>query len=407
MRLVIESSKIALSSILANKIRSSLTILGVVLGVFTIATLLSVALGVRKEITTQIEDLGSNFIAAIPGKISGSGGGVNPSASLGASTLTDKDFDKIAKDLPELKNLSMAMLLSGTLKYNDKTNTSSIVFASTSKILPILNTSIDKGSMFDDTQDSQKAKVVVLGSKAAELLFGTEDSLGKDIEIRGNKLKVIGLLKEKSSAASFFGPSVNDIVILPLQTGWEISNTKQVFRIMMQAPDSNSVKEYKKKVKDVIFSSHGNDEDFSVITQDDALGIVNSVLNILTAMIVGVAVLSLVIGGLGIMNIMLVSITERTKEIGIRKAVGANRMHILVQFLIEAITLSLVGGLLGVVLSGLTTFTVNNFSPLKMEFSYIVILLSLGFSLVVGVVFGVAPALSASRKDPISAIRSE
>ena len=407
MKLLISSVVIALKSIAGNKLRNSLTVLGIVLGVFTISTLLSLAFGVREEVTKQIEDLGSNLIAVVPGKLNASGGGFNPSASLGASTLTEKDFDSIEQQLPEIKNLSMAMLVSGTVKVSDKVSSSSLIFAASEKILPNLNTSIESGRFFDNVEIEENSKVVVLGSKVKEMLFVSDNALGKELEIRGHKFQVIGILKSKETSSTLFGPNLDDLVIMPITTGWKITDTKQIFRMMMHSPTTEQADEYKSKVKDIILNNHGGEEDFSVVTQEEILGVVGDILDILTAMIGAIATLSLVIGGLGVMNIMLVSISERTREIGIRKAVGANNAHIMVQFLVEAIVLSFIGGLIGSSLSGIVAVVVSTLSPIKLVFSPFVVLVSIGFSVLVGVIFGVAPALSAARKDPIKAIRSE
>ena len=385
MKLLISSVVIALKSIAGNKLRNSLTVLGIVLGVFTISTLLSLAFGVREEVTKQIEDLGSNLIAVVPGKLNASGGGFNPSASLGASTLTEKDFDSIEQQLPEIKNLSMAMLVSGTVKVSDKVSSSSLIFAASEKILPNLNTSIESGRFFDNVEIEENSKVVVLGSKVKEMLFVSDNALGKELEIRGHKFQVIGIRKSKETSSTLFGPNLDDLVIMPITTGWKITDTKQIFRMMMHSPTTEQADEYKSKVKDIILTNHGGEEDFSVVTQAEIL----------------------VIGGLGVMNIMLVSISERTREIGIRKAVGANNAHIMVQFLVEAIVLSFIGGLIGSSLSGIVAVVVSTLSPIKLVFSPFVVLVSIGFSVLVGVIFGVAPALSAARKDPIKAIRSE
>lgn len=407
MRLFVESTKISFKSILSNKLRSALTILGIVLGVFTISTLLSLSLGVKKDISSQIEDLGANFVAVVSGKLSNEQGGYNPASTIGASTLTEKDFNSLESELPEGKNLSMVVLISGTVKVGDRVSPGTFIFGSTEKSAPLLNVKLKEGRYVEKEDLIDKKKVVVLGNKVVQTLFDGNNPLGKTVEVRGQKFEVVGTLQGKKEANSFFGPNVNDMMLMPMDTGWELTNSKQIFRIMLQAPNTDSVKEYKSKVKDIILKSHGFEEDFTVITQEDALGIVGNILNLLTAMIVAIALLSLIIGGIGIMNIMLVSISERTKEIGIRKAVGANRVHILIQFLVEAVSLSIIGGLIGLGLSAIVANLASRYSPIHPDFSLFVVLLAIGFSALIGVVFGVIPAWSASKKDPIEAIRSE
>jgi len=407
MSLFFDIFKISLTSLWSNKIRSGLSLLGIIIGILTISTLLSIAFGVRKEVSSQVEDLGSNLIVVVPGKIQGSSGGFNPTAGIGASTLTEDDFKKIEEDVPEVKNVSMAMLISGTVRAGEKISTSSLILASTDKILPALNSQVGEGSSINQDDISKNARVIVLGPGPVKELFGEESPLSKVVDIRGEDFEVIGVLKEKETAESFLGPSFNDVVIMPITTGWEITKTKQVFRIMMQAPDSGSVKAVQEKVKKIVLENHNDEEDFSVLTQEDILGLLGKIFNILTAMLGAVAIISLVVGGIGIMNIMLVSVSERTKEIGIRKAVGATNTNILLQFLMESVTLTILAGIVAIILFYAGVSIASSHLPVPIEVTPQIVILALVFSAIVGVVFGVIPALQASRKNPIEALRYE
>ena len=407
MSLFFDIFKISLTSLWSNKIRSGLSLLGIIIGILTISTLLSIAFGVRKEVSSQVEDLGSNLIVVVPGKIQGSSGGFNPTAGIGASTLTEDDFKKIEEDVPEVKNVSMAMLISGTVRAGEKISTSSLILASTDKILPALNSQVSEGSSINQDDISKNARVIVLGPGPVKELFGEESPLSKVVDIRGEDFEVIGVLKEKETAESFLGPSFNDVVIMPITTGWEITKTKQVFRIMMQAPDSGSVKAVQEKVKKIVLENHNDEEDFSVLTQEDILGLLGKIFNILTAMLGAVAIISLVVGGIGIMNIMLVSVSERTKEIGIRKAVGATNTNILLQFLMESVTLTILAGIVAIILFYAGVSIASSHLPVPIEVTPQIVILALVFSAIVGVVFGVIPALQASRKNPIEALRYE
>lgn len=406
MNILTESIRLAFKTIWAAKLRSSLTILGVVIGVFTIATLLSIALGVRSEISRQIEDLGANLIAVVPGQVDTSGG-FNPSASLGTSTLTEKDFSQIKDQIPEMRNLSMAMLISGTVKSDLASSPTALIFASTEKISEVLGMKLNKGRFINEVDQNELSKVVVLGADQAKKLFGEKEALGQSLQIRNQSFLVVGELEEKDTGTSLGGPNFNDLIVLPLSTGWELTGAKQIFRIMMQAPDSQNVDTYKEKVREVVLNNHGGEEDFSVLTQKEILGVIGNILNILTVALGAISVVSLIVGGIGIMNIMLVSVAERTREIGIRKAVGASQKHILIQFLLEAVILSILGGFLGLGLAFVLTLFISIKLPLEVNLPLSVILLSLGFSAVTGVLFGVTPAIRASRKDPIDAIRTE
>jgi len=406
MRLFFENIKIAGYALLSNKIRSILTTLGIIIGVLTISLLLSIAQGVRKGITTQIEDLGSNLVAVVPGKISGSSG-FNPASSFGVSTLTEDDFNTIKTNLKEIKNLSMGMLVTGTVKLEEKISSSSSIFAGTAEIINVLNGEVAVGRFFNQEDLERNEKVVVLGSETKEKLFGVSQAVGEEIELRGTKFKVIGVLKQKQTAPSFLGATFDDLVMMPITTGWEITKLKQIFRIMMQANTSSEVKNVKDKVNTLLLANHKGEEDFTVLTQDDILGIVGSILNILTAMISAIAAISLLVAGIGIMNIMIISITERTKEIGIRKALGATKTDILSQFLTESVILSSIGGIFGISISFLISQLISNYSQLPIYLTSKIILLSLGFSIVVGIIFGIAPAIKAANKQTVEALRYE
>ncbi|MBI4128471.1 MAG: ABC transporter permease [Parcubacteria group bacterium] len=406
MNLVSDSLGIAIRALASRKIRSFLTILGIVIGVTTIAGLLALALGVRGEITRQVESLGSNLVAVVPGQIRTAGGGLNPAASIGASTLTERDFEKI-RGIPRVQKAAMMMLVSGTIHVQEKTSATTLIFAATPDILATLNTEVENGRFISTEDVEMKRGVVVLAAEPRKALFGDAEAVNAVVDIRGEPFRVIGTLAEKPSAINFLGPSFNDVVIMPITTGWDITGTKQIFRIMMQAPDSESVNEIRDRVRTVLLENHGGEEDFTVLTQEEILGLIGKILNILTAMLAAIAAISLLVGGIGIMNIMLVTESERTREIGIRKAVGATNRHILVQFLIEAVLLSFMGGIIGTLIAITGSIMANRYSPIPVDLPPTVILLALGFSLVVGVLFGVTPALRAARKDPIEALRSE
>jgi putative ABC transport system permease protein len=391
-------------SLWAKKLRSFLSILGIVIGIFTISSLLTIAFSVRTEIQKSIGDLGANLVFVLPGKVD-EGGGFG--AQLGASTLTERDVDAIRASVPDAQNLSTAMLVNGTVKAGDKRLTSAMIFAASPGADKALNVKIQTGRLTDAGDEASHAKNIVLGDHAAKDLFGTSEALGKTVDIRGLAFQVVGVLQEASANGSFGGPDMNGIVMMPLQTGWEITNTKQIFRIFMQAPSADRVVGVKDTVKAAILATHGGEEDFTVFTQDDLLGMVNQILNLITAMVGAITGISLVVGGIGIMNIMLVTVSERTKEIGIRKAVGATRTAILLQFLVESMMLTFVAGVVAVAMFTALVAVISNNTSLPVTLDFRVIGIALAFSGVVGIIFGIIPALQASRKDPIVALRSE
>ena len=403
MGLFFDSIKIAISSLLAKKTRSFLSILGIVIGILTISSLLSVALSVRSQVEGSINDLGSNLVAVVPGDISGG----NISSSLGSSTLTEQDFLDIQNKVSGVRDVALAMLISGTVKSGSKSLPQAIIFASSPHMDKNLNISVEHGRFITDLDESTNAKVVVLGSKAATQLYGTTEVINKKLDLRSTTFTVIGVLKQSGVDTGFGGPDLNSVVMMPIHTGWELTNTKQVFRIMMQATSAEKVDEVKSKVKEIVLANHKGEKDFSVLSQDDLLKTVSGILNILTAMLGIIASISLLVGGIGIMNIMLVSVSERTREIGIRKAVGATQGAILLQFLIEGVILTMLGGLIAVSIYSIGVSAVPKDSPIPIGFNWNVVLLSLAFSAVVGIIFGIIPAIGAARKDPIQSLRYE
>jgi len=277
--------------------------------------------------------------------------------------------------------------------------------ATTYKMEGITSFEIDKGDFF---KKNDKRNVVVLGDAAREEIFSGQDAIGKKISFQNEEFKIIGTLKKIGSSDIFSDQNFDSMVVFPLEKIKEISGgNADIFRIIAKVGDDYDVKEITKKVEDKMLKSHDGKEDFSVLTQDDILDLLDTIFGLLTALISAIAAISLVVGGIGIMNIMLVSVTERTREIGLRKAVGATPVDILRQFLIEAVIITLLGGAIGVILSYVATDLVRRFSVLDPSITLYAIGLAAGISIGVGIIFGLAPAISAARKDPIDALRYE
>ena len=397
----------ALSSLLAKKTRSFLSMLGIIIGILTISSLLSLAFGVRSEVEKTITNLGTNLVAVTPGKQLSEDGGANLAAQFGQSTLTEEDFLAIKEEVKEAKKVSVALLLTGTTRVDAKTSSSASILAGSPGFEEIFNLSLGRGRLLNQSDEDTKARVAVIGPKTVEKLFENSDPLGKFIEIRSTKMEVVGVFNKLETASNIGGPDFNDIVMMPIHTGWDITGTKSVFRIAMEAPDTQSVERIKKEVKEVLLKTHKGEEDFSVLTQKDLLKVTGGILDIMTALLGALAAISLLVGGIGIMNIMLVSVSERTREIGIRKAVGATQRTILLQFLIESMILTLLGGLIAIAIFVFGLSLIPKDSPIPIKLNWNVLLLSLVFSGLVGVIFGIIPAIGAARKNPIDALRYE
>lgn len=401
--------KTAFTSLFTRKLRTLLSVLGIVIGILTVSVLLTVALGVRKEVISSIGSLGATFLAVVPGNLAGG----NIAAAVGASTLTEEDFNSIKSNFPELQNLAMASIITGNIKSGGlpaqagKEISSGLILGGSPGIANDFNFKLASGKLTDQNDEDSKAAVAVLGDKIKQELFGDANPLGQTITIRNKNFTVVGTLTKVAGGSNLGGPDFNSVVLMPLQTGWDLSKSKQIFRIVMQVPDVTQIPDYKEKVKQVVLRNHGGEEDFSVFSQDDILGVVNNILNLITALLSAIAAISLVVAGIGIMNTMLVTVHERTREIGIRKAVGASREDILFQFLVESVMLTLLGGVVAIIIFSVILGIIGSRSPIPLSFDWRVMGGAILFSAIVGVIFGVFPAYQASRKDPIVALRYE
>ncbi|MFH1536683.1 MAG: ABC transporter permease [Patescibacteria group bacterium] len=406
--LIIENIKFAFTSLWDNKIRSSLTMLGVIIGVFSVITLISIGEGVKEEFSNQVMDIGSNLVIVVPGQIDTESEEFNPASIVGVSALTTEDVEAIKNQVPNINETAWLTMISGIISNGDKISRSSMTIGTQPSIMDLMNQELEEGRFLEQKDIDDNARVVVLTALVKEALFEeNENAIGKNITIRGEEFEVIGLIKKNEDALSFGGISFDDMIFLPSTTGEEITEQISIFRIMTQADHPDNVEVVKEKVNEVLLEQHDGSEDFSVLTQEDLLGLFESFLGILTTAISGIAAISLIVGGIGIMNIMLVSVTERTREIGIRKAIGANSINILTQFLIEAATLSCLGGALGVGVSFMVGQLITKYADLPTQITLEGLLLAVLISIAVGIVFGLAPAIKASRKSPIEALRYE
>lgn len=403
---MIDNIASAWQSILSNKVRSILTVLGVVIGVASVTTLISLGQGLKNDVSGLIQGLGSNVLTVISGKIdigSGNQSTTNPAAFVAGDILTLDDV-AIMEQNDQIAAVSPLSLVPGTFKHGDKTTSPTIFGAYPAAKDAFLVLKLAQGEMFESINSGN---VVILGYTTAKDLFGDSNPIGQKISLGTNELLVIGIFSRPQSG-SVLSNQYDTISMIPFDTATSLNkDTVKIYRIIAKAKDTAKVDEVKKMVQDSLLNQHKGEEDFTVLTQDDLLGLFNTFLTLATTMVSAIASISLIVGGIGIMNIMLVTVTERTREIGLRKAVGATRMAILGQFLTEAVMVTLVGAIIGLVIS----FAISAVITLKTELTPVitpgVILTAAGISIVIGVIFGLWPALRAANKDPIEALRYE
>jgi ABC-type antimicrobial peptide transport system permease subunit len=403
--------KMAFVSLRNAKLRSFLTMLGVIIGVGSVVAITSIGEGVKRSVTGQISSLGSNIVQINPGQAfteedgeGGGGGGFNIAASFGASTLREKDLQTI-RDLDNVEAVTGYMLISGIAKAGDKTSPGALIGAVSSQYLDVFNFEIDRGKFFDEADDT--ASVAVIGSSVAEDLYAG-GGVDQSIDIRGQQFKVIGILKPFDTGGLNLGPDINSVIYIPFGTGKLLNDgSANIIEIDARVDSADNVERAVDNIKQALIANHGGQEDFSVLTQEQQLELFNSILSILTSFIAAIAAISLIVGGIGIMNIMLVSVTERTREIGIRKALGATRNTILAQFLIESVAISIIGGALGVGLAFVQGIAVKRLADITPAITLDVIVMAVSISVAIGIIFGMAPAIRAAKKRPVEALRYE
>ena len=402
---IIQETYGALSS---NKVRSGLTMLGIVIGISSVIAMVSIGQGAQTSIQSSIQSIGSNLITVSPGVQRGIGTQV--SAGQGsARSLTQADANAIIKEITLAKAVSPE--LSGRYQIISKgKNTSTSVLGSTPSYPLVRNIEIDEGNFITDQNIKNLSKVAVLGPTTRNSLFGENASaIGQSIRIKNIEFKVIGITKAKGGSGF---ANQDDIVFIPLSTAQRyLVGDQYVTSISIQASDANSMTELQQNVTDLLLTRHNIKDptlaDFSTFNQADIVAAASSVTGTFTILLGAVAGISLIVGGIGIMNMMLTTVTERTREIGLRKAIGAKRKDINIQFLSEAIALTFIGGFIGIVLGWAISFGVSYFGILQTSVSVSSILLAFGVSTFIGIVFGYYPARRASRLNPIEALRYE
>jgi len=399
-------------SLAANTLRSILTMLGIIIGVAAVITMIAVGRGATDRVQEQMKGLGSNIMLVLPGGVSQAG------VRLGAQTrqrLTEEDATAIGLEIPEVQVAAPTSRTSGQLVYGN-TNWSSTVFGVNNDYLEARDWPLAAGRLFDAGELAGSAKVAWIGSTVARELFAEQDPVEQVIRVRNIPMTVIGVLAPKGQNS--MGQDQDDVVMVPLGTlrnriwgGDATSRLKRAGAISVKVREGQDMRQVESSIKDLLRQrfkvQDGAEDPFVVRNLTEILQAQEESSRVMTLLLAAVAGISLVIGGIGIMNIMLVSVTERTREIGLRMAVGARGRDILAQFLIEAVTLSLLGGAIGVALGAAATWAVGHFAGWQVALSADSVLLAVGFSAAVGVFFGYYPARRAAGLLPIQALRHE
>ncbi|MBI2056183.1 MAG: ABC transporter permease [Candidatus Sungbacteria bacterium] len=400
---IFQETYLALS---ANKVRSTLTILGIVIGIASVIAMVSIGQGAQNAIQSSIEGLGSNILTIMPGFIQ-PGRGIVSSGRGSAQTLANEDI-KVLQAINGVQYVSPEVSRRFQISAVSGNNTNSTVIGATPEYFIVRNLALAEGSFFTDSHERSMGRVAVLGPTVAQDLFPDINAVGKTIRINKINFKIIGVLETKGSAG-FFNP--DDTVYTPLSTMQKIlAGSDSLSAIAVSVKDKDRMPEVQGEAAIMLAAKHRVDPespDFSIVSQADILGTLTQVTTTFTMFLASIAGISLVVGGIGIMNMMLTTVTERTREIGLRKAIGAKRRDISRQFLAEAIMLTFLGGVIGVFLGWVIAVAVSSIAGIATSVSLSAVLLAFGVSAAIGIVFGYYPARRAAGLNPIEALRYE
>ncbi|MGE0200766.1 MAG: ABC transporter permease [Candidatus Melainabacteria bacterium] len=395
--------RVALKSLMANKLRTLLSMLGIIIGVGAVISMLALGAGAQKQVLDSIQSMGTNLLVVRAGQA-----GLRGVSVGNQDNLTLLDAQALLKEMDNIDQMAPVVSGSTQLKYfnrNSRTNTTGTVIT----YFPIRNFEVDTGRPFTESEVNTHARVAVLGTVTVENLFGREKPLGKTIKMNGINFKVIGVLKSKGDQG-WFNP--DDQIIIPLTTAMkQVLGLDYLREIDIQVSDGADVNAVQEEAARILRRTHripeGDEDDFNIRNQAEFIETASSFSRIFTVLLGSIASISLLVGGIGIMNIMLVTVTERTREIGVRKAIGARRRDILLQFLLEALLLSSIGGILGVLGGVVVALLINQFTEFPTILQPFSIILAFGVAVGVGVFFGFYPANRAAALDPIEALRYE
>ncbi len=404
--LIWESITIAMHEIFANKLRSALTMLGIIIGVAAVIAMVSIGMGVKKDVEKSMASLGSNMLIVTPG--AANSGGVRGAAGSRES-LTYADAEAIKKKIKNIEHVSPLVQRSYQIVYGNR-NWNTIVTGVLPDYMAIRSLTLAVGTFISQTDNDKRQRVAVIGPTVAANLFGSENPIGKNIRIHNQPFKIIGILESKGQSS--MGQDQDDVVIVPLLTEQErLLGITYVHMISLQVTEVSKMDKVQQEVATLLRQRHriqsGKENDFTVNNLANLIEAVSEQTTMLTILLGSIAGISLLVGGIGIMNIMMVSVTERTREIGIRKALGATFANIMLQFLIESVVMGVVGGIIGIGLGCITSVAIAEFGKFQTVITALPIFVSFTFAVGIGLFFGIYPARKAAKLDPIDALRYE
>ena len=401
--MISEYFKMAIASIRSAKFRSILTMFGIIVGVSSVVTIVSLGEGAQRQILDQTSNIKDTLIIVRPGKKSNTKTvdlNILNNLKMTGGSLNEKDW-RTTEKIPNVKSVIPLGAIDGIASYENRDYNGSII-ASSSRLPLLINQQIEFGSFFSDKDNTRR--VAVIGRDVAERLFEENVPIGKKLTIRGKSYIVQGVFEQQKSG-TFATINVNNSIFLPYDAAREIGQNIDILQLFVETNDSKNVPTVAKNIFETIKKNHAGQEDFAVLEKEEALKATNGVFHQLTIFIASVAFISFIVGGIGIMNIMFATVSERTREIGVRKAIGATNNQILGQFVMEAIVLSVFGGFLGILVSLVANGVIRATSDLQPIITLDVALIVFSISVATGIISGILPAIQAARKDPISALR--
>ena len=393
-----------MESLRSTRVRTTLTTLGIIIGVLSITLVMALGEGAKRTIADQITGLDSGIIIAKPGGVDqrNAFSAYSPFAITSASTLTERDIRSITA-LKQTDAVAPLMFINGTVKYKGEQVKGTPIIATSPDFVSLLKLQLASGQFVNETTNRD---TVVLGNTAAIDLIGTDQARGQEIVIKGRPHTVIGVFKSTRAPINAVGVDLDKSAFVSLEDGKSFNQgIAQIGQVIMKATDPNKVAHTAAAIDTALIKNRDGERDFSIIEGKDAAKTANAFYDIIVFITAAVAAVALIVGGIGIMNIMLVSVIERTREIGIRKALGASNGQILWQFLIESLTMTFVGGIIGLLLAYIIAFFVATFFSFQPALTWQIVGVAMGLAVGVGVIFGLYPAVKASQKDPIEALR--